>query len=268
MIATTAYLIALLDERGADLAMASAALGVMGLGKVAGRLLLLGPIGRRSSTSLAAIATAIQLAGLALPLAVVRVAILFPAMFLVGAAAGATTVLRPLIVVQLVGAGPFAATNGRIQRASTIARRGAAAARRCGHDVRVANRVGRMPGRFRRCRRTLRGTRSNRPPLSQAAGSDAAHRQLDAHRVAAPARASSRANHRPKDSQCNETRTRTPASRTTRLTRRHPHRRRQLPKLPGSTRSGRWTDCSRPSRRAPSPTPDAVTEHSPPPSRR
>jgi predicted MFS family arabinose efflux permease len=122
MIATTAYLIALLDARGADLAMASAALGVMGLGKVAGRLLLLGPIGRRSSTSLAAIATFIQLVGLALPLAVVHVALLFPAMLLVGAAAGATTVLRPMIVVQLVGAGPFAATNGRIQRASTIAR--------------------------------------------------------------------------------------------------------------------------------------------------
>ena len=122
MIATTAYLIALLDARGAELAMASAALGVMGLGKVAGRLLLLGPVGRRSSTTLAAIATAIQVAGLALPLAVIDAAVIFPAMFLVGAAAGATTVLRPLIVVQLVGAGPFAATNGRIQRASTIAR--------------------------------------------------------------------------------------------------------------------------------------------------
>jgi hypothetical protein len=122
MIATTAYLIALLVERGADLSTAAAALGVMGLGKVAGRLLLLGPIGRRSLTGLAAVATAVQLVGLALPLTLTSAAIVFPAMFVVGAASGATTVLRPLIVIDLVGAGPFAATNARIQRASTLAR--------------------------------------------------------------------------------------------------------------------------------------------------
>jgi predicted MFS family arabinose efflux permease len=122
MIATTAYLIALLVERGAGLSVASAALGVMGLGKVAGRLLLLGPVGRHSLTALAAIATAVQLVGLGLPLAVTSSIIVFPAMFVVGAASGATTVLRPLIVVELVGAAPFAATNARIQRASTVAR--------------------------------------------------------------------------------------------------------------------------------------------------
>lgn len=122
MIATTAYLIVLLVDRGADLTVASAALGVMGLGKVAGRLLLLGPIGRQSLTTLAAVATGVQLAGLALPLAVTSSVIVFPAMVAVGVASGATTVLRPLIVVELVGAGPFAATNARIQRASTAAR--------------------------------------------------------------------------------------------------------------------------------------------------
>ncbi|HZB40396.1 MAG TPA: MFS transporter [Ilumatobacter sp.] len=122
MIATTAYLIALLVDRGVELAVASAALGVMGLGKVAGRLLLLGPIGRQSLTALAAICTAVQLAGLALPLAVTSNLVLFAAMFVVGSASGATTVLRPLIVVELVGAAPFAATSARIQRASTLAR--------------------------------------------------------------------------------------------------------------------------------------------------
>ena len=122
MIASTAYLIALLVDRGADLSIAAAALGVMGLGKVAGRLLLLGPIGRRSLTTLAAISTAVQLVGLALPLAATRSIVVFPAMFVVGMASGATTVLRPLIVVDLVGAAPFAATNARIQRASTLAR--------------------------------------------------------------------------------------------------------------------------------------------------
>jgi predicted MFS family arabinose efflux permease len=122
MIATTAYLISMLVDRGVDLTVAAAALGVMGLGKVAGRLLLLGPVGRRSLTALAAICSAVQLAGLALPLGVTGNAVLFPAMFVVGCASGATTVLRPLIVVELVGAAPFAATNARIQRASTVAR--------------------------------------------------------------------------------------------------------------------------------------------------
>ncbi|MGH9133196.1 MAG: hypothetical protein ACRDZZ_04610, partial [Ilumatobacteraceae bacterium] len=122
MIATTAYLIGLLVDRGAPLAIASAALGVMGLGKVAGRLLLLGPVGRRSLTALAAGATAVQLGGLALPLGITHGAVIFPAMLIVGGASGATTVLRPLIVVELVGAGPFAATSARIQRATTLAR--------------------------------------------------------------------------------------------------------------------------------------------------
>lgn len=125
MIATTAYLISLLVDRGVDLTVASAALGVMGLGKVAGRLLLVGPIGRPSLTTLAAVCAAVQLAGLALPLCITGTAALFGAMFVVGATSGATTVLRPLIVVELVGAGPFAATNARLQRASTLARSGA-----------------------------------------------------------------------------------------------------------------------------------------------
>lgn len=122
MMATTAYLISMLVDRGVDLEIASAALGVMGLGKVAGRLLLLGPLGRRSLTALAAMCSAVQLGGLALPLGVTGTAVLFAAMFGVGAASGATTVLRPLIVVELVGASPFAATNARLQRASTVAR--------------------------------------------------------------------------------------------------------------------------------------------------
>lgn len=122
MIATTAYLIGMLVDRQVSLGTASAALGVMGLGKVAGRLLLLGPVGRRSLTSLAAVASAVQAAGLAIPLAVTADGVIYPAMLFVGVASGATTVLRPLIVVDLVGAGPFAATSARIQRATTLAR--------------------------------------------------------------------------------------------------------------------------------------------------
>jgi predicted MFS family arabinose efflux permease len=122
MIATTAYLIGMLVDRRISLATASAALAVMGVGKVAGRLLLLGPVGRQSLTSLAAASSIIQAAGLAIPLAITTGAVMYPAMVLVGAASGATTVLRPLIVVELVGAGPFAATSARIQRATTITR--------------------------------------------------------------------------------------------------------------------------------------------------
>jgi len=122
MIATTAYLIALLVEKGVPLATASAALGVMGLGKVGGRLLLIGPIGRGSLTALSTVAAGVQCAGLALPLGVSAAWVLFPTMFIVGAASGATTVVRPLLVVDLTGAAPFAATNARIQRASTFSR--------------------------------------------------------------------------------------------------------------------------------------------------
>lgn len=122
VIATTAYLISMLVDRGVDLGVASAALGIMGLGKVAGRLVLIGPVGRRSSTALAATCALVQLAGLALPLAVTGTTVLFAALLVVGSASGATTVLRPLIVVQLVGAAPFAATNARIQRSATVAR--------------------------------------------------------------------------------------------------------------------------------------------------
>lgn len=122
ILATTAYLIGLLVDRGVSLTTAAAALGVMGIGKVVGRVLLLGPIGRLSLTTLAATASGLQLAGLALPLGVTANLALFPAMLLVGAASGATTVLRPLIVVSLVGAGPFAAVNANLQRATTIAR--------------------------------------------------------------------------------------------------------------------------------------------------
>lgn len=122
MIATTAYLIGLLVDRDVSLTVASVSLGVMGLGKVAGRLLLLGPVGRRSLTSLAALASGVQAVGLALPLGVTHAPVIYPTVILVGAASGATTVLRPLIVVELVGAGPFAATNARIQRTTTLAR--------------------------------------------------------------------------------------------------------------------------------------------------
>ncbi|MEA3075446.1 MAG: hypothetical protein QOF60_354 [Actinomycetota bacterium] len=122
ILATTVHFTGFLLDRGVNLATAAAALGIMGLGKVGGRLLLLGPLGRGRLAALAAGANAVQAAGLALPLFVTGRAILFPAMVVVGAGSGATTVLRPLLVVELVGPAPFAAVNARLQRATTLAR--------------------------------------------------------------------------------------------------------------------------------------------------
>jgi predicted MFS family arabinose efflux permease len=123
IIATTAHLIGLLVDRGTSLAAAGAVLGTMGLGKVVGRLLLLGPTIRRMPLAgLAAGCNIVQLAGLALPLATTATTPLIGVAIVVGAASGATTVLRPLLVVELVGAGPFAAVSGHLQRATTLAR--------------------------------------------------------------------------------------------------------------------------------------------------
>ena len=126
IIATTAHYIGLLVDRGTTLAVAGAGLGVMGLGKVAGRLLLLGPIVRQMPLArLAAGCNVVQLLGLAVPLATTGQAALCASAAVVGAASGATTVLRPLLVVELVGPGPYAAVSAHLQRATTFARAGA-----------------------------------------------------------------------------------------------------------------------------------------------
>lgn len=122
ILGTTAHLIGLLVDRGVGLGLAAAALGVMGAGKVLGRLLLLGPVARRPPALLSSVVDGAQMVGLAVPLVVTAPVALLPAMFLVGAGSGATTILRPLLVVDLVGAGAFAAVNARLQRATTLAR--------------------------------------------------------------------------------------------------------------------------------------------------
>jgi hypothetical protein len=74
---------------------------------------------------LAAGCNLVQLVGLAVPLATTAAGPLFVSAAIVGAASGATTVLRPLIVVDLVGPKAFASVNARLARATTIARSGA-----------------------------------------------------------------------------------------------------------------------------------------------
>ncbi|HEY8547041.1 MAG TPA: MFS transporter [Acidimicrobiales bacterium] len=122
ILGTTAHLIGLLVDRGVGLGAAAVALGVMGVGKVLGRLALLGPVARRPPALLSSVVDGAQLVGLAVPLVVTAPAAVLPAMFVVGAGSGATTILRPLLVVDLVGPGPFAAVNARLQRTTTVAR--------------------------------------------------------------------------------------------------------------------------------------------------
>jgi predicted MFS family arabinose efflux permease len=126
ILATTAHYIGLLVDRGTTIAVAGAVLAAMGLGKVAGRLLLLGPVVRALSLpALAAGCNLVQLAGLAVPLVTTRHPALFLSAVVVGAASGATTVLRPLLVVELVGPGPYAAVSAHLQRNTTVGRAGA-----------------------------------------------------------------------------------------------------------------------------------------------
>ena len=92
VLATTADLIGLLVHVGTTLALAGAVLGVMGLGKVAGRCLLLGPVRRRSIVGLAVVCNAVEFVGLTIPLLTINAAVLVLCASIVGAVSGATTV--------------------------------------------------------------------------------------------------------------------------------------------------------------------------------
>lgn len=122
LLATTVHLVGLLVHTGLSLAAASAALGTIGVGKVAGRLLLLGPAGRWSFEGLAVVCNIVQVAGLAVPLVTNWSPAVFVSAAVVGAVAGASTVLRSLLILDLVGAAPFAAVSARLQRVTTVAR--------------------------------------------------------------------------------------------------------------------------------------------------
>jgi predicted MFS family arabinose efflux permease len=123
-LATTTFLVALLVARGVPTTTAASALAVHGLGKVAGRIVLAGPVQRRPLTELSAGCAALQLVALAVPLATTGTSMIVGAAAVAGAAAGATTVLRSLLVVELVGAAAFAAASARLARVSTVARAG------------------------------------------------------------------------------------------------------------------------------------------------
>ena len=124
IVATTVHLVGVLTDRGASIGVAALVLGAVGVGKVPGRLLLLGPTGRVALPVVAATCSAIQLVGFALPLVTTEAAVLLPGALVVGAAAGTTTVVRPLLLIDLVGTPPFASVSARLQRAIVFARAG------------------------------------------------------------------------------------------------------------------------------------------------
>lgn len=76
-------------------------------------------------TPLAAGCNMVLLAGLVVPLVTTATVALLLSATVVGAASGATTVLRPLMVVELVGTARFASVSARLQRATALARAGA-----------------------------------------------------------------------------------------------------------------------------------------------
>jgi predicted MFS family arabinose efflux permease len=127
-IAATTHLVALLIARDVSTGTAAAVLAVMGLGKVAGRLLLIGRLGRLPLTRLAAACAAGQLIAFAVPLATTGRSALFAAGIAAGAAAGAMTVVRSLLVVDLAGVDAFATVNARLARVGAFARAGGPAA--------------------------------------------------------------------------------------------------------------------------------------------
>jgi predicted MFS family arabinose efflux permease len=121
-LAVTASFVALLTALAVPSVTAALVLSAMGLGKVAGRLALLGPRATSRRPALTAACNLAQVVALAVPFLSTTTPALLAAAVVVGAASGATTVLRPLLVVDLVGGDAFAFTNARLQRAASLSR--------------------------------------------------------------------------------------------------------------------------------------------------
>ena len=124
-VAVSALLVMMLIDRGVDPRIAGWVLAASGAGKVAGRLILAGRTGRMSPEQLAAAAAASHAIAVVSMLAWTSTPGLCLAGIASGAAAGTSSVLRPLIVAQHVPRSAFAAANARLQASATFARAGA-----------------------------------------------------------------------------------------------------------------------------------------------
>ncbi|MEO3758056.1 MFS transporter [Mycobacterium sp. B14F4] len=121
-VAATALVVTMLIDRGTDPRAAGLVLASGGVGKVVGRLVLTGRIGRASPEWLAAIAAACHGIALSSLLASTSAAWLLLAGLTSGAAAGTSSVLRPLIVSRHAPPDAFASTNARLHAFATVAR--------------------------------------------------------------------------------------------------------------------------------------------------
>jgi predicted MFS family arabinose efflux permease len=121
-LAVTSTFVALVVARGTAPGTAALMLAAMGVGKTVGRLALVGVATERHRITLVTACNIVQFAGLLVPLVAGGAGALLVVSLLVGAAAGATTVLRPLLVADLVGVPRFAATNARLLRSASVPR--------------------------------------------------------------------------------------------------------------------------------------------------
>jgi predicted MFS family arabinose efflux permease len=120
-VAATALLVTMLIDRGVHPHVAGLVLASSGVGKVAGRLLLVGRIGRAAPARIAAGAAALNAITM-LSLLVVSTPWLYAVGLACGAAAGSSSVLRPLIVAAHSPLSAFASENARVQSSATFAR--------------------------------------------------------------------------------------------------------------------------------------------------
>lgn len=121
-VASTAFLVSFLLERGATGREATTALAALGVGKLGGRLVLGGALQSAAPSQVAAVANAAQFVLLAAIATVPPAAVIYILAVLAGAGSGMTTVLRPLITVDLAGIEHYTAVSARLQRASVFGR--------------------------------------------------------------------------------------------------------------------------------------------------
>jgi len=121
-VAATALIVTMLIDRGVDPSVAALVLAVTGGGKVGGRLLLAGRIGRTPPRLLAGGAAAMQAIAVISTLATLSTAWLFAAALATGIAAGTSSVLRPLMIANYVPLYAFPSASARMQTSTTVAR--------------------------------------------------------------------------------------------------------------------------------------------------
>jgi predicted MFS family arabinose efflux permease len=121
-VAATALIVTMLIDRGVDPSVAALVLAVTGGGKVGGRLLLAGRIGRTPPQLLAGGAAGMQAIAVISTLASTSTGWLFAAALASGIAAGTSSVLRPLLIAHHVPLYTFASASARLQTSTTLAR--------------------------------------------------------------------------------------------------------------------------------------------------